>query len=194
MQRLFGKALAAILALGLVAAATAGAANLITGQDILNGTVTGADLKQGTVKLGDLSSKAKTALAGVPGPAGPAGPVGPAGPAGTAGSADRYAEVTGTGTLVEDVKGIEQAQVVKGNYAITPGPDPGIYCFSFPEESRPVAGAANGLAADVIATLQIQAGGGIYGCPAAANVRVGTYDVSVAGAADRPFRLILENG
>ena len=185
MQRLFGKALAAILAIGLVAAATAGAASLITGQDIVNGTVTGADLKQGTVKLGDLSAKAKASLAGVPGPAGPAGP---------AGSADRYAEVTGTGTLVEDVKGIEQAQVVKGNYAITPGPDPGIYCFSFPEESRPVAGAANGLAGDVIATVQIQAGGGIYGCPAAANVRVGTYDVSVAGAADRPFRLILENG
>ena len=66
MQRLIVKALAAILAIGLITAATAGAASLITGADIQNGTVTGKDIKQGGVKLSDLSDKAKASLAACP--------------------------------------------------------------------------------------------------------------------------------
>ena len=191
MQRSLGKALACLLVLGLVAAGTAGAAALITGKDIVNGTVTGADLKQGTVKLGDLSAKAKASLAGVPGPAGatgpagPAGPQGAAGPQGEAGSADRYAEIASTGELNDDVKNIAQSEISH--------PAAGVYCFTFPADNRPVAGAANALDGDVFTTMNMEPEGGLAGCPAAAQVKVETWDISSGGNASRSFRVILEN-
>src|SRR5215207_8550515 len=70
----------ALIVAGLVAvgiAGTAGAAQLITGQDIKNGSI-GAK---------DLSRAAKRALRGRAGPQGPAGPGGPQGPAGAQGPA-----------------------------------------------------------------------------------------------------------
>jgi hypothetical protein len=189
VQRLFGKALAGLLVLGLVAAATAGAASLITGADIQNGTVTGKDLKQGSVKLGDLSRKAKDALA-VPGPmgaAGPTGPQGPVGPQGESGSADRFAELNANGTLTDDLqKNVSQDQ-------ISHDAGTGVYCFTFPEDEIPVAGAANGVIGDVFATLQIEVQGGITYCPDAAQVRVITYDLTDGAAEDHIFRLILED-
>ena len=190
MQRLIVKALAAILAIGLVTAATAGAASLITGADIENGTVTGKDIKQGGVKLSDLSAKARASLA-VPGPAGPAGPAGAQGPAGLQGEpggADRYAEVADGGTLSDDVhKNVTDDMISHAG-------DSGVYCFTFPAESLPLAGAANAvLSDDVITTLQIETGGGMSGCPADATVRVSTYDISVGAKADRTFRLMLED-
>jgi hypothetical protein len=190
VQRLLGKALAALLVLGLVAAASAGAASLITGADIKNGTVTGKDIKQRSVKLGDLSDKAKDALAGVPGPmgaVGPAGPQGPDGPQGEPGTADRFAELHADGTLSDDLqKNVAQDQISHDT-------DTGIYCFTFPGDGgTPVAGAANGVIGDVFATLQIEEQGGITGCPDGATVRVVTYDLSEGAPADRVFRLILE--
>ena len=191
MQRLFGKALAAVLVVGLVAAATAGAASLITGADVQNGTLTGKDIKQGSVRFSDLSDKAKGKLA-VPGPAGPAGPTGQQGPAGgpgEPGSADRFAELQADGTLSDDVhKNVAQDQV-------SHDADTGIYCFTFPEDGgTPLAGAANGVIGDVFATLQIEEQGGITGCPADATLRVVTYDLSEGAPADRVFRIILEDG
>ena len=47
---------------------------------------------------------------------------------------------------------------------------------------------------DVFATLQIEEQGNIASCPDAAQVRVVTYDLSAGGAADRVFRLVLEDG
>jgi len=190
VPRLLGKALAGLLVLGLVAAASAGATSLITGADVQNGTLTGKDLKQGSVKFSDLSDKAKGKLT-VPGPAGPAGPTGqqgPAGPEGEPGSVDRFAEFNADGTLSDDVqKNITQDQL---------GHDPGsgIYCLTFPEGEVPLAGAANGVIGDVFATLQIEEQGNIASCPDAAQVRVVTYDLSAGGAADRVFRLVLEVG
>jgi hypothetical protein len=191
MQRLIVKALAGILAIGLITAATAGAASLITGADIQNGSVTGKDIKKGGVKLSDLSGKAKASLAGVPGPGGPAGPAGaqgPVGPEGAPGSADRYAEVRDTGLLSDDVhKNVTDDM-------ISHDADTGVYCLTFPAESLPLAGAANAvLSDDVIVSLQIETGGGMSDCPPAATVKVITFDVSAGARADRAFRLMLED-
>ncbi len=69
-----------LVALALGVAGTAGAAKLLTGGDI----------KNGSLQAKDLSKKARKSLAGKAGPEGPAGPVGPQGlqgPAGPGGSA-----------------------------------------------------------------------------------------------------------
>jgi len=184
-MKALGKALAFVMLLTLVGAATATAGKLITGGQIQNGTVTGADVKKGTLKAKHLSSDAKTSLAGTAGPAGPAGPEGAAGPAGKDGGPNRYAEVSSGGLLQEDVKNIDQTQLDH--------PAAGQYCFTFPSGDRPTSGAANGTGTDTIATLQISPGGAIPGCPAAANVQVRTYDPSVGGYQDNEFRLILSN-
>ena len=77
-------------------AATAGAAKLITGKDIRNGSITSKDLSRG----------AKSALKGQRGPQGsrgPAGPVGPAGPSGPS-AVSRLTRVENTVTVpAEDV-------------------------------------------------------------------------------------------
>ena len=191
-MKALGKALALVMLLALVGAGSATAAKLITGADVANGSLTGADIENGTVKKKDLSSGAKDALqgaAGLPGPAGPAGsagPAGPAGPAGEDGGPNRYAEVSSAGLLQEDVKNIDQTQVDH--------PADGTYCFSFPEGDRPTSGAANGTSSDTLVMLQIQAGGGLpFGCPAAANVMIRTYDVGLGIYQDNAFRLILSN-
>jgi hypothetical protein len=191
-MKALGKALAFVMLLALVGAGSATAAKMITGAQIANGTVTGADIMNGTVKEKDLSDGAKSSLQGAPGAAGAAGPAGPAGAAGAAGPAgsdggpNRYAEVSAGGLLQEDVKNIDQTQVDH--------PADGTYCFTFPEGDRPTSGAANGTHSDTLVTLQIQAGGGLpFGCPAAANVLVRTYDVGLTMYQDNEFRLILSN-
>jgi len=80
----------AIAALFLALSGSAGAATLISGKQIRNGTITGADVKRGSLPAEDLSPKARRLLKGVTGPAGAqgaAGATGPAGPAGPAGAA-----------------------------------------------------------------------------------------------------------
>lgn len=187
-MKALGKALAFVMLLALVGAGTATAGKLITGGQIQNGTVTGADVKQGTLKAKHLTDGAKASLVGSAGPVGPAGPAGPegaVGPAGKDGGPDRYAEVSSTGLLQEDVRNIDQTQVDH--------PAAGQYCFTFPSGDRPTSGAANGTGSDTIATLQISPTGAIAGCPAAANVQVRTYDPSVGNYQDNEFRLILSN-
>ena len=180
-----GKLLAFVLVLALVGAGTATAAKMITGKEIANGTVKGVDIAKGTLKANHLTDSAKVELQGAAGPAGPQGPAGPEGPAGQDGGPHRYAEVSDAGVLREDVKNIDQTQVDH--------PEAGRYCFTFPAGDRPTSGAANGLSSDTIATLDISAEGGFSNCPPAANVQVRTYDPSIGGYQDNPFRLILSS-
>jgi hypothetical protein len=67
----------AVVALAVGGVATAGAAKLLTGKDI----------KDGSLELKDLSKKARAALAAKAGPRGATGAAGPAGAAGAAGAA-----------------------------------------------------------------------------------------------------------
>jgi hypothetical protein len=83
------RAAALLIAAGVLAlAGTATAAkSLITGKQILNGTVTGLDLANGTVSGIDVRKKSLTAAHFKPGslPKGPAGPQGQPGPKGEQG-------------------------------------------------------------------------------------------------------------
>jgi hypothetical protein len=63
----------------IVAAGSAGAARLITGRQIKDGTITGRDVKNHSLRPVDFRGSVR-------GPAGPAGAPGPQGPAGPAGS------------------------------------------------------------------------------------------------------------
>jgi hypothetical protein len=73
------------------AVATAGAATVITGRNVRNGSLTGADLRNSSVTGADVRNGSLTARdfrerpVGERGPAGPAGPPGAPGPAGPAG-------------------------------------------------------------------------------------------------------------
>jgi hypothetical protein len=64
------------------AGAVTGAAHLITGKDVKNGSLTGADVKNGSLTKADLAPGI-----GARGATGPAGPKGDAGPAGATGPA-----------------------------------------------------------------------------------------------------------
>ena len=174
--------------LALVGAGTATAAKMITGAQIANGTVTGADIMNGTVKNKDLSAGAKAALQDRP--ACPAPPARPAPPAPRARQARRRPEPLRRGQLGRPAPGGRQEH----------RPDAGRpsgrrhVLLSFPEGDRPTSGAANGTSSDTLVMLQIQAGGGLpFGCPAAANVMIRTYDVGLGIYQDNAFRLILSN-
>lgn len=73
-----GMVLSFVLGLVIATAATAGAASLITGKQIKNGTITAKDLSKAV--------RAQLQKAGIPGPAGPVGPKGDEGPKGATGA------------------------------------------------------------------------------------------------------------
>jgi hypothetical protein len=80
-----------LLAAGMVvaSAATAGAADLLTGQDVKNESLTGRDVRNGTISGADVrdGSLTKDDFSGTrAGPQGPQGPEGPAGPKGATGA------------------------------------------------------------------------------------------------------------
>ena len=83
-----------LLAAGMVvaSAATAGAADLLTGKDVKNESLTGRDVRNGTISGTDVKDGSLTkddfsgTLAGPQGPQGPQGPEGPAGPKGATGA------------------------------------------------------------------------------------------------------------
>jgi hypothetical protein len=100
-------ALAAVAML-LVAAGTAGAAQMLTGADIKNGSLTGADVKDRSLGSKDLSAAGMAALKGEDGAAGPAGAaglqgpkgeIGPAGPRGATGPAGPAGPKGDTGAI-----------------------------------------------------------------------------------------------
>lgn len=75
LSRISSHVVVAVLAVAVGAAATAGAARLITGKQI----------KDGSIEIKDLSTKARASLRGATGPAGPAGPKGETGAKGDTG-------------------------------------------------------------------------------------------------------------
>jgi hypothetical protein len=81
----------------------AGAAGLITGKQIQDGSLTGKDVKNSSLTGVDIRDASLTAadfggpLTGQPGPQGPRGQQGPAGPAGAAGQAGPTGPVGSTG-------------------------------------------------------------------------------------------------
>lgn len=76
-----GVSLAFVLGLVIATAATAGAASLITGKQIKNGTITKADLSKALrAQLAKAGRQGPTGTPGLQGPAGPQGAPGPAGP------------------------------------------------------------------------------------------------------------------
>ena len=183
MQRLW-KALALLCVLGLVGAGTAGAARLITGAQVRNGSLTGADIRQDSLSA-ERSELRRPGVAPGRHRAAPVPPV-PPGPSGPAGSADRYAELNAAGFLT----GPRQAASSRRRSTIRPAP--AIYCLTFTGDSRPKAGAATGAESDTFATLQIDPAG-FPDCPPQATVRVETFDLSLATAQANGFRLILED-
>jgi hypothetical protein len=85
------KVVLAVLATALVCAATAGAAQLIDGGDVRNGTLTGRDVKDRSLTKRDFRGsvrgpRGRRGPRGLPGAAGPQGPPGPAGARGPAGA------------------------------------------------------------------------------------------------------------
>jgi hypothetical protein len=83
-------ALLAGVALVLASGTAAGAAALITGKQVQNGSLTGRDVRDASVRGADVKDGSLTptdVLGGLAGPAGPAGPQGPAGPKGVNGPA-----------------------------------------------------------------------------------------------------------
>jgi hypothetical protein len=182
-MKVLGKALVCVVVLALVGAGTATAAKLVTGGDIAKRTITGKNIKKHTIGPKLLTDSAKASMQG---PAGPQGPQGEPGANGADGSSDRYAYVSSTGLLGDDTKNVTQDQLFH-----TPGT--GIYCFTFPADSRPKGGAATGALGDTLAAMVFDADGLIAGCPASANVRVITYDISLHSAAPRSFRVLFEN-
>ena len=92
---------AALIAAGFIAggAASATAAQLVTGAQVKNGTLTGRDIKNRSIRTADLAPSARPAQ-GPQGATGPQGPRGAAGPQGAQGPRTTF-------TTVEDETGIE---------------------------------------------------------------------------------------
>jgi hypothetical protein len=83
MNRIALLVIGGVVALASVTAATAGVQALITGSQIVDGTVASRDIRNGTIARADLAPATLLYLRGrrgAPGPAGPAGPTGPATP------------------------------------------------------------------------------------------------------------------
>lgn len=167
-----------VLGLVIATAASAGAASLITGKQIKNGSITSKDLSKAV-----RAQLKKAGRIGKTGPVGPVGPVGPSGVAGAAGakgatgatgpagSALGYAHVSANGT-VDKALNVATAEVTK------PAASTGFYCFSglnftatnasvTLEEPFP-AGETLGLAPRV--TVGTPNAG--FGCPAGTTVLV----------------------
>jgi hypothetical protein len=113
-----------LVAAGLVVAssATAGAAALITGADIADGSLTSRDIRNGSVKGVDVKDGSLTKadftgdLTGPQGPQGPQGPAGPQGPQGTSGPAGPQGTSGAAGAL-----GVSGYQIVSSPNSIAQG-------------------------------------------------------------------------
>jgi len=111
-------ALAGVVVLGLFTG-VAGAAQLITGADIGNGTVTGKDIKDHSLLRRDFKSgQLPRGPAGPAGPVGPAGAVGDPGPAGPVGDPGPAGPVGATGPAGSDASlaNVAAGGALTGNY------------------------------------------------------------------------------
>jgi hypothetical protein len=86
-RRALALAVGTALALGVVAAGSAGVQALVTGAQIKDGSIESVDIENRTIRGLDLSRALVASLRGQRGARGPAGPQGAAGPAGPAGPA-----------------------------------------------------------------------------------------------------------
>jgi hypothetical protein len=134
-------------------AGTAGAARLITGRQIQNGSI----------GLADLSKSAKRALRGNQGPSGPAGPPGVAGPQGPAGLVGLHV-VTGPSVTMCADTGIFADCQVQAAVAVCPsgevatgghGFTPAIYAGGVASATGYAAIAANDLSVETTVRAQV---------------------------------------
>jgi hypothetical protein len=131
---------------------------------------------------------------GVQGPKGDTGPAGPAGPEGPAGSAQRiaaYAEISADGTVVAGSTGGWSGATVTKNAA-------GNYCIAglgFTPRSAVASGRGDASEFTIVTTALARDGLPLSDCPAGAQVRVRTVQVTTQPfvQADRPFHIWVED-
>lgn len=173
--------------------------NSVTSKTIKKGAVTNAKLGKNAVTSGKVKdgSLLKQDFASGQLPAGPAGPQGPQGPAGKdgtngtngtdgaqgpAGIAAAYARVAADGTLLPTTDPANFPNGTKDiDASVITNPAAGTYCFTgmtFKPASGLVsldnAGASAATSNNFVASVAIQRGTALSGCPADANARVVT--------------------
>jgi hypothetical protein len=193
MTRHIGKYVVILLAFGLVAAGTAGAAKMITGKSVKNGSLTRADIKKGSLSADRLSASARASLRGQTGPQGPQGAQGvpgapgakgDAGAQGPAGTADRFALVGASGAVQQDLsKDMASADVTR--------PETGIYCFNFPDDQVPDIAVANSQVPSVIATVFTSKVAPIPQCPGA-EWRIVMHSTETDALTNQPFWVLFD--
>ena len=168
----------------------------LNGSDIRNSTLTGSDLKNGSVGPLDLSASAKTSgptgATGAPGPQGTAGATGPQGTQGLKGDTGA-AGADGTAKAYANINADASINLAAGNTAknITAAnvthPAVGTYCITPPAgaTSPQVSGDNAALVNDTLVSSYYSTGS-IFPCNSG-QVRVRTYDISLAAVADRAF-------
>jgi hypothetical protein len=187
MRHLFGgrSGLAMAFVLGAVVAATttAGAASLITGKQIKNGSISAKDLSKAVrAQLRKVGPRGPEGLPGAKGDIGPQGPQGqPAAP--PASEVFAYATVHAAGTLAADSYprlNLEQAALTH--------PATGEYCVAIPgAKSAMVTPASYSDAAVTADVYQLVNSGTISGCSAAANFKVTIRAASNSAPTDNSF-------
>jgi hypothetical protein len=110
------RVLVAVVATVLVCAATAGAAAVIDGGDVRNGSLTGRDVKDKSLTKRDFRGSVRGPR-GFQGPQGPQGPSGPAGPRGPAGATNVTVRSGSAGS------GFSIAECLPGERAVGGGGD-----------------------------------------------------------------------
>lgn len=151
--------------------------NSVTTAKIKKNAVTGAKVKDGSLLSGDFAAGQL--------PAGAKGATGATGPEGPSGTATAFARVAANGTLLPLVPEgnpsfpAETKGLTAGN--ITHTAATGVYCFvglSFNPASALVsldnAGASGAAENNFVASVAVERGAGLGGCPAGTNARVVT--------------------
>jgi hypothetical protein len=155
----------AVTGLLVVGAPTVGAAALITGKDIKNGSLTGKDLRDDTLKGRDVRDGSLTTSDFRGLPAGPQGPTGPAGPTGATGEQGPAGPTGATGaagaqgpTGPAGVNGPAGLTYVTQGESITPSPDL-IYNYEYwsvgcPAGTKVLGGGVSSANPDVVYVVQ----------------------------------------
>lgn len=187
MRHLFGGrsglALAFVLGAVVAATATAGAASLITGKQIKDGSISAKDLSKAVrAQLRKVGPRGPEGIPGAKGDVGPQGPQGqPAAP--PASEVFAYGTVHATGNLASDAYprlNLEQAAVTH--------PSTGEYCLTIPgAKSAMVTIASYGTVAVTADVYTLVTSGTISGCPAGANLEVTIRAASNSDPTDSSF-------
>jgi hypothetical protein len=168
----------------------------VANEDVIPGTLTGASLANNAITTPKIADGAittpKIADDAVTGAKANEATFGEVPTAGTA-STVAYAMLESTGSLSDPdrTKGIVQAN-------ITHIGGTGEYCFEglgFQPKNAMVSGDSGFGFVDTLASVRIATptGSALGGCPAAATVRVRTFDISAAALADRAFLVAFQS-